>query len=102
MSRSNMAGKNCRRIQPRSNGFPAQPNLREASSKIVVLRPSFTIIEATKYFSNVPGGLPALVAGERDTLGATISLCAVGDIGLSGRAARTAQRSTPGVLFADV
>jgi gamma-polyglutamate biosynthesis protein CapA len=50
----------------------------------------------------LPSGLPVLRIFQRPNVGATVRLCAVGDIGLSGRAAVTAKKQGSGTLFAEV
>src|SRR5262245_1652454 len=61
-----------------------------------------SIIAANRIAPEVPHDLPALQLLRRPAVGATVRLCAVGDIGLSGRAAVTAKRYGADRLFADV
>src|SRR5438128_5635061 len=51
---------------------------------------------------HAPHDLPALQILRRHTVGPAVRLCAVGDIGLSGRAAVTAKRHGSDTLFAEV
>ena len=61
------------------------------------------IVEARSILNNsVPEGLSALRIRQRPTQGPTARLCAVGDIGLSGRAENTAKREGRDRLFAEV
>lgn len=60
------------------------------------------IVEARMIAEHVPHGLPALQILRRPTAGPKVRLYAVGDIGLSGRAAATAQREGPAALFDEV
>jgi len=63
---------------------------------------SLRIVDARSFFTKAPDDVSALLIGERAITGGRASLCAVGDIGLSGRAAATAQRLGSSTLFADV
>lgn len=58
--------------------------------------------EPQSILSDLPDDLPGLLITQRPPMGPTVSCCAVGDIGLSGRAAATAQRMGSDVLFAEV
>jgi poly-gamma-glutamate synthesis protein (capsule biosynthesis protein) len=66
------------------------------------LTADFRIVKAKTIFASLPEGVPALMIGERTVSGVTVSLCAVGDIGLSGRAAATARKLGEAALFTDV
>jgi hypothetical protein len=60
------------------------------------------IVEAKAITEHAPHDLPALQIFRRPTVGPTLRLCAVGDIGLSGRATVTAKRCGIDMLFAEV
>jgi poly-gamma-glutamate synthesis protein (capsule biosynthesis protein) len=60
------------------------------------------LLQAERITKGVPPDLPALQILQRPTAGPTVRLCAVGDIGLSGRAAATAKRWGADTLFAEV
>jgi capsule synthesis protein PGA_cap len=62
----------------------------------------FVLIEAKTISENVPSGLPALQIVKRQVISPAVSLCAVGDIGLSGRTAVTAEKEGGEALFAEV
>ena len=64
------------------------------------LEPS--IIAANRIGPELPNDLPALEIVRRPVVGCTARLCAVGDLGLSGRAAATAKDRGPDTLFAEV
>jgi Bacterial capsule synthesis protein PGA_cap len=61
-----------------------------------------SIIPANTITEQAPHELPVLRIFQRPSVGATVRLCAVGDIGLSGRAAVTANHHGPDALFAEV
>ena len=64
-----------------------------------------SIIAAKRIVPEVPGNLAGLQIVRRPTVGHTVRLCAVGDIGLSGRAAATAKHrgsETPVLHNADI
>jgi len=58
--------------------------------------------DSKSLFGEVPDDLPGLLIACRPKAGLTDRLCAVGDIGLSGRAATTANADGAGRLFAEV
>ena len=60
------------------------------------------IVEAKTITEQVPHDLPGLLFLQRPTAGLVSRLCAVGDIGLSGRAAATAKQRGANTLFAEV
>ena len=60
------------------------------------------IVKANAIAAHVPNDLPALQIVQRSTVGPVVRLCAVGDIGLSGRAAITAEREGADTLFVEV
>jgi hypothetical protein len=60
------------------------------------------LLQAEGITRGVPPHLPALQILQRPTSGPTVRLCAVGDIGLSGRAAATANRWGSDTLFAEI
>jgi hypothetical protein len=60
------------------------------------------LLQAERITQGVPADLPALQILQRPTAGPTVRLCAVGDIGLSGRVTATAQRWGADTLFAEV
>jgi hypothetical protein len=60
------------------------------------------ISQADRITKRVPPDLSALQIFQRPAAGPTIRLCAVGDIGLSGRAATTAKHWEASMLFAEV
>jgi len=60
------------------------------------------LCQAERIAKGVPPDLPALQILQRPTAGPTVRLCAVGDIGLSGRAAATAKRWGADTLFTEV
>lgn len=60
------------------------------------------LCQAERIAKGVPPDLPALQILQRPTVGPTVRLCAVGDIGLSGRAAATAKRWGADTLFTEV
>jgi hypothetical protein len=64
------------------------------------LEPS--IIAAKRITPELPNDIPALEILRRPAVGCTARLCAVGDIGLSGRAAATAKNRGSETLFAEV
>src|SRR5438128_174372 len=61
-----------------------------------------SIIEAKRIVPEVPGNLAALQLLRPTTVGPPVRLYAVGDIGLSGRAAVTAKGRRDNTLFAEV
>jgi Bacterial capsule synthesis protein PGA_cap len=61
-----------------------------------------SIIAAKRIVPEVPGNLPALQLLRPTTVGPAVRLYAVGDIGLSGRAAVTAKGRRGNTLFAEV
>lgn len=61
-----------------------------------------SISQAARITAHVPPDLPVLQMVQRSAAGPTVRLCAVGDIGLSGRAATTAKHRGADVLFAEV
>ena len=60
------------------------------------------IVPAKHIAENVPDDLSTLQVFRRQTIGSTVRLCAVGDIGLSGRAAETAQKHGATTLFTEL
>jgi hypothetical protein len=62
----------------------------------------FTIVDARSFLEDLPDELPALLIRQRPAADPTVRVCAVGDIGLSGRAAATAKHWGSNTLFADV
>ncbi|MDT7041560.1 CapA family protein [Candidatus Nitronereus thalassa] len=62
----------------------------------------FHIVKGNTISTNVPPDVPAWQIMHRRPAGSMVSLCAVGDIGLSGRAAMTATRDGGDVLFSEV
>ena len=60
------------------------------------------IVEGKTISEHVPKGLPALQIFRRKPAGSFVRLCAVGDIGLSGRPALTAKKRGSGTLFAEI
>ena len=60
------------------------------------------IVPAKDIAENVPDDLSALQVFRRQTIGSTVRLCAVGDIGLSGRAAETARKYGATTLLTDM
>jgi poly-gamma-glutamate synthesis protein (capsule biosynthesis protein) len=60
------------------------------------------LIEAKTITKHAPADLPALQLVRRPTVGPIVRLCAVGDVGLSGRAAVTAKYYGADKLFVDV
>jgi hypothetical protein len=64
--------------------------------------PPLIVVQAEEVTKSVPPNLLALQILQRSTTGPTVRLCAVGDIGLSGRAAATAKRLGADTLFAEV
>jgi poly-gamma-glutamate synthesis protein (capsule biosynthesis protein) len=75
---------------PSKIGLNAETNLE------LLTVPAKTIAE------EAPHDLPALHIFERGNKGPKVRLCAVGDIGLSGRAAATAKHRGPEILFGEV
>ena len=67
-----------------------------SSNSELAIAPAKTIAE------QAPHGLPVLRIFQRPRVGATVRLCAVGDIGLSGRAAATAKKRGSQPLFDEV
>jgi poly-gamma-glutamate synthesis protein (capsule biosynthesis protein) len=65
-------------------------------------RSELSVVAAKTLVKHAPHDLPALQIFRRPKVGPTVRLCAVGDIGLSGRAAVTAKMRGSGALFADV
>ena len=63
---------------------------------------SLSLVEAKAVADQVPDHLPALKIFEREANGSLVRVCAVGDIGLSGRAALTAERTSAEALFEEV
>ena len=61
-----------------------------------------SIVDAQSVDENTPQALMALRISQRSTIGQSVSVCAVGDIGLSGRAAVTAKRRGEDALFAEI
>ena len=61
-----------------------------------------SIVDARSVDENAPQGLMALRISQRGTIGQSVSVCAVGDIGLSGRAAVTAKRRGEDALFSEI
>lgn len=62
----------------------------------------FSSFEPKSILNELPPDLPGLLINQRPQVGPTVRCCAVGDIGLSGRAAVTAARMGPELLFAEV
>ena len=66
------------------------------------LLPVFTIVEAKVLGDRFPADLLGLIVAERDAVAPQVTVCIVGDLGLSGRAAKTVRQGGSGSLFADV
>jgi poly-gamma-glutamate synthesis protein (capsule biosynthesis protein) len=66
------------------------------------LLPVFTIVEAKTLGDRFPTDLLGLIVAERDAVAPQVTVCSVGDLGLSGRAAKTIRQGGSGSLFADV
>src|SRR5215813_1788104 len=60
------------------------------------------IIDGTAITMHVPHDVPGLRILHRQPVGPTVRVCAVGDIGLSGRAAATVRQWGSNALFAEV
>jgi poly-gamma-glutamate synthesis protein (capsule biosynthesis protein) len=62
----------------------------------------FKITQARDFDAVLPSGLPMLSIRQRKPVGKTVRLCAVGDIGLSGRARLSAERLGYGRMLEEV